>query len=52
MAHHPIIQKEVDEILAKDVTEPCTGSASFYSNVFVVPKCTDGLQAILNSCVI
>ena len=28
-AHHPIIQKEVDELLAKGATEPCTGGAAF-----------------------
>ena len=40
MSHHPIIQKVVDEQLAKDVIEPSTGGAGFYSNVFVVPKHT------------
>ena len=47
-AHHPISQKEVDELLAKGVIEPSSGGAGFYSSVFVVPKHTGGLQPILN----
>ena len=46
--HHPIIQKEVDELLAKGVIEPSSGGAGFYSSVFVVPKHAGGLQPILN----
>ena len=46
--HHPIIQKEVDDLLAKGVNEPSSGGAGFYSSVFMVPKCTGGLQPILN----
>ena len=42
--HHPIIQKEVDELLAKGAIEPSSGGAGFYSSVFVVPKHTGGLQ--------
>ena len=42
-AHHPIIQKEADELLAKGAIEPSSGDAGFYSIVFVVPKHTDGL---------
>ena len=42
-AHHPVIQKEVDELLAKGAIEPSSGGAGFYSSVFVVPKCTGGL---------
>ena len=42
-AHHPVIQREIDELLAKGVTEPSSGSAGFYSSVFVVPKHTVGL---------
>ena len=38
-AHHPIIQKEVDELLSKGAIEPSSGGAGFYSSVFVVPKC-------------
>ena len=48
VAHHPTIQKEVDELLAKGVTEPSSGGAGFYSSMFVVPKHTGGLQPILN----
>ena len=40
---HPIIQKEVDELLAKDAIELLTGGVHLYSNVFVVPKCICGL---------
>ena len=47
-AHHPVIQKEVDELLAKGAIEPSSGGAGFYSSVFVVPKCTGGLHPILN----
>ena len=45
--HHPIIQKEVDELLAKGVIEPSSGGAGFYSSVLVVCKHTGGLQPIL-----
>ena len=47
-AHHPVIQKEVDELLAKGAIEPSSGDAGFYSSMFVVPKCTGGLRPILN----
>ena len=47
-AHHPVIQKEVDELLAKGAIEPSSGGAGFYSSVFVVPKHTGGLRPILN----
>ena len=47
-AHHPVIQKEVDELLAKGAIEPSSGGAGFYSNMFVVPKLTGGLCPILN----
>ena len=43
-----IIQKEVDELLAKGAIEPSSGGAGFYSNVFVVPKHTGGLHPIFN----
>ena len=46
-AHHSIIQKEVDDLLAKGVIEPFSGGAGFYSCVFVVPMHTD-LQPILH----
>ena len=42
-AHHPIIQREVDELLGKGAIEPSSGGAGFYSSVFVVPKHTGGL---------
>ena len=47
-AHHPVIQKEVDELLAKGAIEPSSGGAHFYSSMFVVPKHTGGLWRILN----
>ena len=37
-AYHTVIQKEVDELLAKGAIEPFTGGTGFYSNVYVVPK--------------
>ena len=46
--HHPIIQKEVDELLAKGAIGPSSGGAGFYSSMFVVPKHTGGIQPILN----
>ena len=47
-AYHAIIQKEVDELLAKGPIEPSSGGAGFYSNIFVVPKHTSGLHPFLN----
>ena len=47
-AHHPIIQKEVDELLAMGVIEPSSGNVCFYSSVFIIPKHTGGLQPILD----
>ena len=46
--HHPVIQKEVDELLAKGAIEPSSGGAGFYSSIDVVPKCTGGLCPILS----
>ena len=46
-AHHPIIQKEVDELLSKGAIEPYSGGTGFYSSVFVVPKHIGGLCSIL-----
>ena len=43
MVHHPVIQKEIDELFIKGATEPLTGGAGFYSTTFVVSKCTGGL---------
>ena len=40
--HHPVIQREVDELLAKGAIEP-SGGAGFYSSMFVVPKQTGSL---------
>ena len=48
MAHDPIIQREVDELLAKSAIEPLMCVAGFYSNIFVVPKYTGILWPILN----
>ena len=48
MSHHPVIKKEVYELLVEGSFEPLTSGASFHMNVFVVPKCTGGLQPILN----
>ena len=42
-AHHPVIQREVDELFAKGAIEPSSGGAGFYSSAFVVPKCMGGL---------
>ena len=47
-AHHPVIQKEVDELLAKGAIEPSSSGAGFKSSMFVVPKHTGGLHPILN----
>ena len=47
-AHHPIIQKEVDELLAEGAIEPSSGGAGFYSSMFVVSKHTGGVCPILN----
>ena len=47
-AHHPIIQKEMEELLSKLAIEPSSGGAGFYSSVFVVPKHTGGLWPILS----
>ena len=48
VAHYPIIQKEVGELLAKGVIEASFGGAGFFSSMFVVPKHTGSLQPILN----
>ena len=37
-AHYRVIQREVDELLAKGAIEPSSGGAGFYSSVFVVPN--------------
>ena len=43
VAQHPVIQKEVDELFAMCGIESWTSIAGFYSDVFVAPKCIDGL---------
>ena len=45
-AHHPVIQKQVNELLAKGAIEASSGGAGLYSNVLVVPECTGGLWPI------
>ena len=47
-AHHPISQKEVDELLVRGMIEPSSGGAGFYSSVFVVSEHTGGLWPILS----
>ena len=47
MAHHPIIQMEVDELISKGAVEPSSAGAGFYSSVFVVPRHTGDLKPIL-----
>ena len=47
-AHHPVIQKKVDKLLAKGAIEPSSSGAGFYSSMLVVSKHTEGLCAILN----
>ena len=42
-AHHPVIQKEVDDLLAKGAIEPSSSGTGFYCSMFVVPKHTGGL---------
>ena len=47
-AHHPIMQKKMDELLAEGTVEPSSGGAGFYSSMYVVLKCTHGHWPILN----
>ena len=37
VAHHPIIQNEVDGLLSKGAVEAASGGAGFYFSVFVAP---------------
>ena len=46
--HHPVIQKEVDELLANRAVELSSGGTGFYSSMLVVSKHTGGLRPILN----
>ena len=48
MKAHPIIQDEVNELLANGAIEPATSGSSFNSNIFAVSKHAGGLQPILN----
>ena len=48
MVHHPVIQKEVQELLAMGAIERAIGGAGFYSNVPMIPKHSGGLQPTLN----
>ena len=48
VAHYSIIEKGEDGLLAEGVIEPFSCGAHFYSSMFVVPKCTGCLWAILN----
>ena len=41
--HHPVIQKEVQELLVKEAIEPSTDGAGFYFNVFLPAKYAGGL---------
>ena len=40
-AIHPVIQKEVDDLLAKGAIETWTGDPGSYTNVFVVSNNAD-----------
>ena len=42
-AHHPVIHREFDGLLAKGAIEPSSSGADFYSSMFMVPKHTGGL---------
>ena len=33
VVHHPVIQKQVEELLAKGAFKPSTSGADFYSNI-------------------
>ena len=35
VAHHPVIQKEVDELLAKGAIKNSSGGAGFYSSMYL-----------------
>ena len=40
LAHHPVIQDEMQELLAKGTIESSPGGAGFYSNMFLILKCS------------
>ena len=46
-AHHPVIQREVDELLSERGLEHSSGGAGFYSTMFVVPKHTGAFEPYL-----
>ena len=48
VAHHPVIQEEVNDPLAKSDTDPSTGGVGFYFYVFLLPKHLSGLHLIFN----
>ena len=54
VAHHPIIKKEVDQLLAKGATEPSSAFAGFPSNVFLYLSIlvVSGPYIILSSLII
>ena len=47
-AHHSIMEKKVDELLAKVTIEPSSVVAGFSPKIFVVPKHAGSLHSILN----
>ena len=48
LLHHVIVQKKVDELLAKGAIEPSSIGVGFSSNIFVVPKHTGNLSPVFN----
>ena len=42
LAHHPVTQKDVAELLGKGTIDPSTGGPGFYSHLHMVPYCTGG----------
>ena len=48
IAHHPVIQKDINKLLAKCATEPSASDAGFYLSMFVVPKHMGALHCTLN----
>ena len=43
LAHHPIIQREMNELYTKGAIEPSTGAPGFYSSMYFVPNYIAGL---------
>ena len=50
---HPVIKKEVQELLARTAVEPLTGAAGFYSSVSVVLSVlvVDALFSVLSNLI-